>query len=374
MDGYCTDIFTQAANRCMANRRHRPFFTYLAYNAPHAPLQAWESDAWPYRVKGLRDDIARLYGMVTHLDENIGKLLGTLKTMGLDQNTIVIFMSDNGPDRPRYNAGMRGLKGSVYEGGLRVPCFIRWPGRLQAGRKVGNLSAHIDIVPTLLEACGVAVPKQVKLDGASLMPLLRRERVNWADRRLYFQWHRGDQPVEFRNAAAVSQRYKLVEGRELYDRVSDPGEQNDIAAAHPEIVAAMRQGYQEWFRDVSSTRGYAPPRIQLGTPHEDPTTLTRQDWRGPRAGWKPDDLGYWEVQVAHAGNYMVGFRFTARATSGEARLRIGGVEKKERVFTSATSCGFDTVRLKAGPTRLEAILELGGKSVGVDYVDVLRVK
>jgi arylsulfatase A-like enzyme len=372
--GYCSDIFTNEALKFIVRNLSRPFFVYLAYNAPHTPLQVKKSDMAMYRDKGLDMTTAAIYAMVSNIDENVGEMLGWLKKMGLDQNTIVIFMTDNGPQQARYNAGMLGLKGSVYEGGIRVPCFIRWPGKFEAGRKVGTLAAHIDMVPTLVEACGVKPPRRAKLDGASLLPLLRGEHPNWPDRTLYFQWHRGDQPQEFRNAAAVSQHYKLVEGRELYDRAADPGEQHDIAAAHPEIVAAMRQGYQAWFRDVSATRGYAPPRIHLGSLYETPTTLTRQDWRGPQASWEPDGLGYWEVQVEHSGEYMIGFRFRARSTPGEAILRIGGVESKERVFTSATSCGFDLVRLKSGPARLEAILALGGKNVGVDYVDVLRVK
>lgn len=372
--GYCTEIFTHAAIDFIEKNRHRPFFAYLAVNAPHTPLQIWESAVLPYRAMGLSEETARIYGMVANIDENIGKLLRRLKTLGLEQDTIVIFMSDNGPQQPRYNAGMRGLKGTVYEGGIRVPCFIRWPRVLRPGGAVDRIAAHIDMVPTLLEACDVPQANSVKLDGMSLMPLLRVDKANWPERTLYLQWHRGDEPVPFRNAAVRSERYKLVEGRELYDLQNDPGEKNDIAVAHPEIVASMRRGYEAWFKDVSSTRGYAPPRIQLGTKHENPVTLTRQDWRGPDAGWQPDSLGYWEVHVSWTAEYQVGFRFHPRESAGEAVFRLGGVEQRKRLLSGATSCGFDNVRLSAGPGRLEAVLTFGKESAGVDYVDVLRVR
>src|SRR5262249_13715529 len=157
----------------------------------------------------------------------------------------------------------------------------------------------------------VSPPRGVRLDGRSLLPLLRGEKTDWPDRTLYFQWHRGDEPQLNRACAARSSRYKLVQPLgahggplpekvtfKLYDMLADPLERKDVAALHPEVVARMRLGYEGWFRDVGGTRGYAPPRIHLGAAQQNPTTLTRQDWRGPRAGWGPKALGHWEVQVA----------------------------------------------------------------------------
>lgn len=370
--GYCTDIFVSAALEFIEANRGRPFFAYVPTNAPHTPLQIDESYAAPFRKMGLDDATARVYGMVVNIDENAGRLLAKLKALDLERDTILIFLTDNGPQqRGRYNAGMNGRKGTVYQGGIRVPCFLRWPRLITPGRTIDRIAAHIDLLPTVLEACGVKTPADLLLDGKSLMPLLRGERPSsWPDRTLYFQWHRGDAPELYRDCAARTQRYKLVNGKELYDLVEDPGEQKDIAAAHPKIVTTLRRGYERWFRDVSSTRGYAPPRIYLGAGAENPVTLTRQDWRGPDAGWSPSSLGYWEVKVTRSARYDVTLRIDPAAHGGQAHFRLGGTEVQKPVTGGSADCRFPDVPLKAGEGRLEAFLQLGGRKIGVRYVDV----
>ncbi|MBE3069193.1 MAG: arylsulfatase [Planctomycetes bacterium] len=380
--GYCTDVFTDAAIAFIEANRDRPFFAYLATNAPHGPLQVADTYWKPYQEAGLDEAVARTYGMIANLDENVGRLLARLKDLGLAENTVVVFLTDNGPDgrqEGRYDAGLRAQKGSVYDGGIRVPFFIRWPGRLQAGRKVETIAAHIDLVPTLLDVCGVPPPAGVKLDGLDLLPLLDGRAGDCPERTLYFQWHRGDQPMRFRDAAARGPRFKLVmhqKGRapvfELYDMAADPGEAKDVAAAQPDVVAAMRAGYEAWFKDVSSTRGYAPPRIHLGTPHENPTVLSRQDWRGPSAGWARDSLGYWEVHVASVGTYDVTLRFARTAEACKAILKLPGVNLTEDVDRGAEACTFPGVRLATGDGRLEAWLALADRNLGVQYVEVNR--
>ena len=278
-------MFFDTAAGFIEQNRARPFFAYIATNAPHTPLQIDDSWVEPYARAGLDETTAKIYGMVANVDRNIGRLLQKLKALDLERNTILVFLTDNGPQQKRYNAGMRGLKGTVYEGGIRVPCFVRWPAGVKPGSRIDHIAAHIDLLPTILEACGVRKSEEVKFDGRSLAPLLRGETIAWPDRTLYFQWHRGDEPEPYRNCAALTPRYKLVNGKELYDLTEDPAEERDLAARHPDVVARLRKGYEAWFQDVSATRGYAPPRIHLGTPHENPVTLTRQDWRGPRAGW-----------------------------------------------------------------------------------------
>ncbi len=373
--GYCTDVFSDAAIRFIEDNRDRPFFVYLATNAPHTPLQIADDYVAPYTAMGLDKTTARVYGMITNIDDNVGRLLGRLEALGLEENTIVIFVTDNGPQGSkagvRYNAGMRGAKGTVYEGGIRVPCFVRWPARLEAGKVIGRIAAHIDILPTLLDACGVPKPTRVPLDGRSLLPLLLEDNADWPDRTLYLQWHRGDEPELFRACAARTQRYKLVNGKELYDMVGDPGEQHDIAADRPDIVAEMRAGYEAWFKDVGSARGYAPPRIHLGTPHENPVTLTRQDWRGAK-GWGDNALGYWEVHVAGAGDYEVTLRFAELETAGEAHFKLGNLTLSQPLDAGATSYKFRSMPLQTGDARLEAWVIREGKPVGVRYVDVKR--
>jgi len=371
--GYCTDIFTNAAIDFIENNRNRPFFVYLSTNAPHTPLQIDEAYVAPYRAMGLDDTTAKIYGMVTNIDENVGRLLEKLRELHLEEDTILIFLTDNGPQQNRYNCGLRGRKGSVYEGGIRVPFFVRWSGTLKAGKRIDRIAAHIDVLPTLLDACGVAAPATPSTDGINLLPLLRRDSIEWRDRTLYFQWHRGDEPELYRACAAGSQRHKLVNGKELYDIIADPGEKNDIAAEHPDVVERMRKGYEEWFGNVSATRGYDPPRIYLGTRFENPVILTRQDWRGPRAGWGRNSLGHWEIKVANTGSYEIRLRFRPAEKQAEAHFRLGGTNLKKPLEKGATSCTFEPVRLEAGEGRLEAWIATADKTVGVSYVDVKRL-
>jgi len=216
--GYCTDIFMNAAMEFIETNREQPWFTYIATNAPHDPLQVDEKYAAPFRQKGCNDRDAKTYGMVKNIDDNLGKLLAKVKQLGLEQDTMVMFMTDNGPQADRYNAGMRGRKGTVYQGGIRVPFFFKWPGVARAGMTVPQVAAHIDILPTVLEGCGVALPRDLKIDGRSVLPLIQGKRMAWQERTLFFQWHRGERPNAFQAAAARNNRYKLVDGKELYDR------------------------------------------------------------------------------------------------------------------------------------------------------------
>lgn len=368
--GYCTDIFFQSATRFIEANRGRPFFVYLPTNAPHDPLQIDESYAAPFRKAGLDDRTAKVYGMVKNVDDNVGRLLARLKQLRLEENTIVIFLTDNGPQHDRYNAGMRGRKATVYEGGIRVPFLMRWPRGLKRAATVSDFAAHIDVMPTLLEACGVPAPSQVNIDGRSLMPLLNGKAKALPARTVFFQWHRGDVPNPHQNAAASDGRFKLVNGKELYDLTADPGEKNDIAASQPEIARKLRGEYDRWFADVSATRNFAPPRIYLGTEHEDPVTLTRQDWRGPKAAWSPQANGYWEVDVRKAGRYDITLRLL-NPVSGEARFRLGAAHVTQPA-AEAKEVVMKNVELPAGPARLEAEIARESGATGVNYVDVRR--
>ena len=371
--GYCTDVFFDAAMAFIEKSRGKPFFAYIPTNCPHSPFQIAEKYWRPFRQMGLDDGTAKVYGMIANIDENIGRLLAKLDALKLADNTIVIFLTDNGPNGRRYNCGLRAHKGSVYEGGIRTAFFVRWPARLKAGRKVACVGAHIDVAPTLLAACGVPKPAGVAFDGISLLPFLLGAKVDGPDRTIYLQWHRGDVPQPFRACAARGPRYKLVNGKELYDLAADPGEKKDLAAERGDVVKKMRADYEAWFKDVSSTRGYDPPRIHLGTPHENPTTLTRQDWRGPRAGWGRNSLGHWEVLVAKAGTFEIKLRFFRGADDGQAVFRMGKLERKGPIKKGDGSCTFAKVDLPAGPGRLEAWVEVGKRAVGVRYVDVKRL-
>jgi arylsulfatase A-like enzyme len=397
--GYCSDVFTDAAIEFLSADRDRPFFAYLAYNCPHTPLQVPSVYVEPYagaevidgvsarpRSKGpsLREITAKVYGMVANIDENLGRLFDRLDALGVADRTLVLFLTDNGPQQARYNAGLRGLKATVYEGGTRVPCFVRWPGRLAAGKAVDRVAAVADLAPTLLEACGVATPRAVDFDGVSLWPLLTGAvgGDEWPDRTLFVQYHRAAVPEKFRAFAVRTQRYKLVRAEpakggpaprpELFDMRTDPLEQFDISADRPGLVARLTSAYSSWFDDVTRTRGFETTRIDLGSPREDPTVLTRQDWRGPRAEWRADSLGYWDVEVVSAGTYDVTVEYAAGPSAGTLHLALKGATREEPVGPGGGTREFKGVRLTPGPGRLETWVERGGDTVGARSVEVRR--
>jgi arylsulfatase A-like enzyme len=402
--GYCTDVFTDAALAFIDQNRSNPFFVYIPYNAPHTPLQVptnyldryktvdftqggYGPQGHPLPPKIDHDTTARVYAMVENIDDNVGRLMAKLDALGLAENTIVIFLTDNGPQQPRYTSGLFQRKGSVHEGGIRVPFFIRWTGTIDAGKELGIIAANIDVAPTLLQLCGVAKPSEVTFDGLSLVPLLRAvpgEKLSWPDRTLFFQWHRGDEPQPYRAFAARSQRYKLVQPAgvqdpfdslppfKLYDMAADPFETKDLAFEKPDVVEQMRLEYAAWFRDVSNTRGYAPPRIHVGAAEENPVVLSRQDWRGPKANWGADGIGHWEIFVTRAGAHEIRLQFPEAKANGEAHVAIAGVTASARVKAGENACKLAGLKLPAGPARLEAWLVQGREQLGVHHVTVRR--
>jgi arylsulfatase A-like enzyme len=402
--GYVSDVITSAALKFIEKNHSRPFFTYVAFNAPHTPLEVPEKYYQIYRQMNLKpadfpssghpfpqnfdpETTARIYGMVENIDDNVGRLLRKLDELKLSENTIVIFLTDNGPQQPRYNAGMLQRKGSTHEGGIRVPCFVRWPGKFAAGRKVDRIAAHIDLTPTLLEIAGAKKPAAVKFDGVSLLPLLKGEPVSWPDRTLFFQWHRGDVPELYRAFAARSQEYKLVqpngagEGQapavpkfELYDMARDAFEMHDIAAAKPEVVARMKREYEKWFKEVTSGRDYTnPSRIVLGAPQANPVRLTPQDWRGPQAGWTPQSVGYWEVDVTRAGVYEIVPRLNEADKPAIVHFSLGQAKVQREVPPKATHVTFSNVRLTSGKGRLECFVEQAGGLSGARDIEIKRI-
>jgi arylsulfatase A-like enzyme len=396
--GYVTDVITDAALDFIGTKSSKPFFVYLPYNAPHTPLQVPEKYYARYKDADLRvpqteghpvprfdqETTARVYAMVECIDDNVGRVLAKLDELKLANDTVVIFLTDNGPQQPRYVSGMLDRKGNTHEGGVRVPFFVRWPGHFQAGRAVDRIAAHIDVLPTLLELCGARPPAGVKLDGLSLLPLLQGEVANWPDRTLYFQWHRGDAPELNRACAALSQNYKLVQplgangGKlpaqplfELYDYRNDSLEMKNIAAEHPDVVEQMKRGYEAWFKDVAGARDYTvPPRIYLGAPEQKQVLLTRQDWRGEGAGWTPRSVGRWFVDVRRAGDYEITLRFAVAKQSGVARLTVGSTTAQKEVAVGATSVMFTKVGLGQGPAKVEAVLQSGAEQIGMEYIEV----
>ncbi len=403
--GYCTDIYFDAALKWMKTcvEGKRPFFAYIPTNAPHDPLNDIPQKLYQqYKTMDLSpvvltksggkpeekelDRVARIFAMITNIDENVGKLVAGLDRLGVANDTIVIFLTDNGPASRRYVGPFRGTKADVHDGGVRTLLLVRWPARLKAGHTSDRIAAHIDIMPTLLEACGAPAPKGVKLDGRSILPLLEGRQVDWPDRTLFIQTHRGDVPIMYHHFMARNQEWKLVNasgfGREqwsgppqfeLYRIPDDPREEKNLASDHPEIVEQLKKEYEAWFKDVSSTRpnNYAPPRIHIGTLHENPVTLTRQEWRRVASGKETYGAeGKWLLHVAEAGSYRVLMRLQPNPAAGQVKLMIGGYEKTLSVPADAKEIVFEGISLSEGDAELRADVTRGDQTTGPWQVDV----
>ena len=260
--GYCTDVFFGQALAWIEQCKDaaKPFFAYITPNAPHAPLQCPDEYQRMYKGLGLDENTQKYFGMCTNIDDNVGKLVSRLTDWGIEKNTLLVFMTDNGGTGGVrvFNAGMHGAKGTPYMGGTRVPAFFRWPGTLQPGDRP-NLAAHIDIFPTFAEIAGTPIPTNVKLDGRSLVPLLKDPAATWPDRFLFThvgRWDTGKAAeAKYDKCRVRSAQYSLVNSKpakswELYDLKSDPGEKQNIAAQHPDVVARMETAYDQWWAEI----------------------------------------------------------------------------------------------------------------------------
>jgi arylsulfatase A-like enzyme len=411
--GYCTDVWFSQAMRFIEENRDHPFFCYLSTNAPHGPYNVADSYSDPYRGK-VPDYRANFYGMITNIDDNMARLRTRLKELGIEDNTILIFMTDNGTsggcslDRGQfvkegYNAGMRGMKGSEYDGGHRTPLFMRWPaGGFAEGRDVNQLTANIDVLPTLIDLCGIRRPEGVEFHGVSLKPLLTGQESEWPDRVVVTDSQRVEYPIKWRKSAVMTDRWRLVNGVELYDIQADPGQQSDVAKDYADVVQELREHYEEWWNIVSATFDDPCP-IVIGSEREKISRITTHDWHGEQCAWNQGQIrqglecnGYWIVQVAEAGEYEFELRRWPREedkaiTEGipgeitdwyhggraidfrKARIRIEDQEQEKDVEPEAKGVKF-TISLNAGITRLQTSLtDADGVSIGAYYVYASRL-
>jgi len=320
-----------------------------------------EGHALPDNVE--EDMLARLFAMITNVDQNIGRLFDKLKELEIDEDTLVIFLNDNGPNTRRFVNGMRGKKAEVYEGGVRSPLWLRWPGVLVAGRESDIVSAHIDVLPTVLEACGIEAPEGI--DGRSLWPLLTEEGVKWPDRSIVIKAHRGDRPQRYHNFLIRNQRWKLLhasgfgrdrfEGEpkfELYDMLNDPLETEDVAGKNPAVVKQLLERYDEWFDDVGSTRpdNYGPVRIWTAAPDGIPVTLTRNDWRVPPENQR---FNTWLLHVPRGATAEIKVYFRDPVEGGTAYLFINGTTHESQMVVDGWYV-FERIRLQAGDMSLRS--------------------
>ena len=341
--GYCSDIFTDAAISFIEQNHKDPFFCYLSFNAPHTPLQVpeeyynmykdidpsagFENDDRPFQPMNEKDkeDARKVYAMVSNIDDNVGKLLDKLDELNIAENTLVIFMTDNGPQQRRYNAGMRGLKSSVFRGGVRVPFFWRLPSFDQQNLDIGTTAAHIDLLPTLAELCRAKIPAGIEIDGKNLLPLLKGETVDELNNRsLFFYWTRR-YPELYNNIALQKGNFRLVghaaydaalEDFELFNILEDAYEQENIITSNMTLAAEMKEELDRMVLELTSSEHMQnPPRIIIGSEHENPVWLNRNDAGGERAIWTKEEIyGFWRVKILE-GRYDIRFKFIQPLTS-----------------------------------------------------------
>ena len=418
--GYCTDIWFDEALKFIEKNKKGPFFCYLATNAPHGPYHVAQKYIDMYSDN---DSIPNpnFYGMITNLDENLGKLRIKLREWGIEKNTILILMTDNGtaagikldkhgfPTYVGYNAGMRGKKGSPYEGGHRVPFFIYWPnGQLDTGKDIRHITSYTDVVPTLLDLCDISYQPKLPFEGKSIKPLLKNVQNPWGPRVIITDTQRKEFLHEWKDASIMTDDYRLIKGKELYDIHKDPGQTTDISAEHPTIVDSLRKAYEAWWTRVSQRSDEINP-IPVGF-DDNEVTLTCHDlhtdggkspaWNQTMVRLNKNPNGFWVINVKKKGRYSVAlYRYPEEAHAGfntvvpegdhidgdkpyppgipvhvvKARLKIGDQMWKKSVAEDALNAVFEC-DLETGQAELKTWLtDDKNVDVGAYYVYVKKI-
>ncbi len=300
--GYCTDVWFEESMKFIKKNKKKPFFLYLPTNAPHSPLIVDEKYSDPYKaLEGKKIPKANFYGMIANIDENFGKLKVFLKNENMLDNTILIFMSDNGSGsgvsvdgKLGYNKGFRGKKGAKLEGGHRVPFFIRWPnGKIEGGKDINNLVEHVDLLPTLAALCNLPVSEKMQLDGQDFSPLLTGEK-NKIQSKVAFIHHRQDwrQPKDVEETCIMQDQWRLINGKELYDIEKDPKQRTNLATKYPKLVSKLLKKNAKFLeRAKENSEYYELPVSVAGNKAQNEIKLTIQHAIGEDGGiWKPEQV------------------------------------------------------------------------------------
>jgi len=392
-DGYCTDVWFNLTIDFIINRGkdNKPFFIYLATNCPHVPHLCDDKYSDRYLEKGMTPVVSKFFGQIANIDENMQRLINTLDENGISENTILIYMTDNGTAKGYdiFNAGMRGHKTSPYEGGHRVPFFIRWPkGNLGEPRDITELTQVQDVLPTLIDLCNLKNPENAHFDGISLAPLLKEKVKKLDDRMLVVEYTNPGQPEE--NKTVLWGRWRLVKDNELYDLSVDPGQLNNVAEQNSEILQKMQNYYKDWRENALPS--YNKTRyIHVGSDKQNPLMLYSNDWQGSYADNQGnliagDRIGSWEIMVETAGKYEVTF-YRWHPVSGialnapsivsnkeaggipvaQARLKVSDFDKTINTSSGQTEAKF-TLDLNKGITKIETwFLDKTGKPLCSAY-------
>ena len=418
--GYCTDVWFDEAINFINQQKNKPFFCYISTNAPHSPFNVPIEYYNQYKDLNIPEAQKRFYGMITNIDDNFKKLENKLDEFGLADNTILIFMTDNGTSMGYkkirgqlhgYNAGMKGTKNSEYEGGHRVPFFIKYPkGNILGGKDVDALTANVDLLPTITSLCGLKTPDKT-LDGMDISMLLTDTKKKVERKYLITDSQRMQVPKKWNKSAVMSGKWRLVNGKELYDLTNDIGQDNDLAAKYPDKVQTMRGYYDEWWASVSE-QFEAYPVIVLGTANENPMYLNCHDthvhsskipWHQNhvREGKKNPIAGTFTVVFEKDGHYKIeisrwafeaNLPINAGIKEGRSKavnydaipagrafdfvkgtVKIGDWSQEKSIPTDATSIAFEG-EFKKGKTDLSAWFTTSdNEDWGVNYFRVERL-
>ena len=357
-EGYCTDVFFSEAIRFIEEQKDGPFFCYISTNAPHGPLNVPLEYMDIYKeMEEVPEKQKRFYGMITNIDDNFKRLQLHLEKLGLTENTLLIFMTDNGTASGErlYDGGLRGKKGSEYEGGHRVPFMVRWPkGNLYGGKKIANLVAHYDVLPTLVEMLGLDFTPVKPLDGISMKPLLYGNDKEWPDRILYMDTQRLQNLVKYRRYSVMDKEWRLINGNELYHVTRDLGQTHNVIGQYPEVAARLAVGYEKWWQSIMDegvNERYA--YIKAGTPYENPVRICSHDlltgnlghaWHQYGAARATQASGRWKVEIVNGGGYSISLRRFPRESGLAINAEFPAAEKPvelDRAMPASREAGFE---------------------------------
>ncbi|MDO7172446.1 arylsulfatase [Mariniflexile sp. AS56] len=376
VEGYCTDVWFNEAIKFIENKKDNPFLCYLSLNAPHSPFNVPQEYYDLYKdEESLLETQKRFYGMITNVDDNFDRLLNKLEELKIADNTIVIFTTDNGTSNGYkvdeetgavhgYNAGMRGTKASEYEGGHRVPFIIRWPnGKLEAGKSLSDLTAHVDLLPTLTSLAGIDFASDKVMDGTDISSyLIGASKIE--DRYLVTDTQRIAWPEKGKNSCVMDGEWRLMNGDELYNLSNDPGQTMNIAEQHPDRVSNMNAFYETWWESVIKEVKYST--IDLGVDEEE--VITCHDAR------TVDYYPPWNQQMIRNGepmkpaSFFVNFvkpgkyTFKLRRWPSESKMSLGAEILDDRPATETT----DAIIVGKAMRFKKAFVKIGNQEVSVD--------
>ncbi len=378
--GYCTDVFFSEAINFIEKNKDNAFFCYISTNAPHGPLNVPEEYFNMYKgVSDIEERFQRFYGMITNIDDNFKLLEEKLDELDIAENTILIFTTDNGTagGNKVFDAGMKGSKGSVYEGGHRVPLFIRWPdGKLTGGKDIDQLVAHYDLLPTFVDLLGFDFTPVKPLDGKSLKPLLYETDPSWENRILYMDTQRKQNLIKYKSYTVMDDNWRLVNGSELYDINKDLGQTKNVIGQNPEVAARLATGYEKWWQSIMSEGpneryGY----IKVGSPKENPSRISSHDlltgkhghvWHQYGAVSAAQATGCWKIEFVEDGEYAITLRRFPRE-SGLGINETFPAQKKivelDRTMPASTKSDFEEAYLYVANVSAKSKIESGQEEV-----------